>query len=161
MSGFGWGEACGDHAVAGVAGALAQTARRLLMALCLLLLVLLLVKRPADALTKGAVVTGVVLVVWGLTRAWSLVSARFGLRRCYLFEGGLVLTDLFGRPRGAVAWSEVTALNVMVSQSLLMAFHRFEIERRGAGQLAFLGMGLRPAVVAPLLSRAAQNGVGR
>lgn len=159
VNGFGPGEACGDYAVAGVGGALAQTGRRILLTLCLVLLVLLAVKQPAAALTKGAVVIGIVLVVGGATRAWGLVSARFGLRRCYLFAGGLVVTDLFGRPRGVVAWSEVTALNVMVARSLLMAFHRFEVERRGAGRLAFLAMGMQPALVGPLLRRAAANGV--
>ncbi|MFI6650365.1 hypothetical protein ACIBI8_22450 [Streptomyces sp. NPDC050529] len=161
VNGFGLGEACGDYAVAGVGGALAQTGRRMLMTLCLVLLVLLVVKQPTGALTKGVVVTGIMLAVWGLTRAWGLVSARLGLRRCYLFPGGLVVTGLFGRPRGVVAWSEVTALNVMVTGSLLMAFHRFEVERRGAGRLAFLAMGMEPGLVEPLLSRAAANGVGR
>ncbi len=162
MNGFGLGEACGEYAVAGVGGALAQTGRRARTTLCLVLLVLLVVKRPAAALTETGIVIGVVLVVWGLTRAWGLMAARSGLRRCYLFTGGLVVTDLFGRPRGGgVAWSEVTELNVMVSQSLLMAFHRFEVERRVAGRLAFLAMGVQPALVEPLLSRAAANGVGR
>lgn len=41
----------------------------------------------------------------------------------------------------------------------LMAFHRFEVERRGAGRLAFLAMGTQPALVGPLLRRAAANGV--
>lgn len=161
VNGFGMGEACGDYAVAGVGGALAQTGRRMLMTLCLVLLVLLAVKQPTGALAKGVVVTGIMLAVWGLTRAWGLVSARLGLRRCYLFPGGLVVTGLFGLPRGVVAWSEVTALNVMVTGSLLMAFHRFEVERRGAGRLAFLAMGMEPGLVEPLLSRAAANGVGR
>ncbi|MEU1366661.1 hypothetical protein ABZ454_11050 [Streptomyces sp. NPDC005803] len=161
VRGFGLGQACGDYAVAGVGGALAQTARRGLAVLCLVLLVLLVVKKPPAALTKGAVIAGIALAVWGLTRAWGLISARFGIRRCYLFAGGLVVTGLFGRPRGVVAWSEVTALNVMVSRSLLMAFHRFEVERRGTGRLAFLAMGMQPALVQPLLSRAAANGVGR
>ncbi|MEU1470387.1 hypothetical protein ABZ434_19385 [Streptomyces sp. NPDC005761] len=161
MNGFGWGEACGDYAVAGVGGALAQTGRRALVTLCLVLLVLLAVKQPVAAWARGAVVIGIVLVVWGLTRGWRLLSTRFGLRRCYLFPGGLVVTDLFGRPLGAVAWSEVTALNVVVTQSLLMAFHRFEVERRGGRRLAFLAMGAQPALVEPLLSRAAANGVGR
>ncbi|MEU9091046.1 hypothetical protein [Streptomyces sp. NPDC048428] len=161
VSGFGLGEVCGDYAVAGVGGALAQTGRRALMMLCLALLVLLVVKQPTAALTKGVVVTGIAFAVWGLTRAWGLVSARLGLRRCYLFPGGLIVTDLFGRPRGVVAWSEVTALNVMVTRSLLMAFHRFEVDRRGAGRLAFLAMGMQPALAEPLLSRAAANGAGR
>lgn len=160
VNGFGLGGACGDYAVAGVGGALAQTGRRILLTLCLVLLVLLAVKQPTAALTRSAVVIGIVLVVWGLTRAWGLMSARFGLRRCYLLAGGLVVTDLFGRPRGVVAWSEVAALNVMVSRSPLMAFHRFEVERRGVGRLAFLAMGMRPALVEPLLRRAAANGVG-
>ncbi|MEV0573471.1 hypothetical protein [Streptomyces sp. RTGN2] len=161
VNGFGLGEMCGDYAVAGVGGALAQTGRRALTGLCLVLLVLLVVKRPSGAPVKGAIVVGILLVVWGLTRAWGLVSARLGLRRCYLFTGGLVVTGLFGRPRGVVAWGDVTALNVLVTGSLLMAFHRFEIDRRAAGRLAFLAMGMQPALVEPLLSRAAAHGVGR
>ncbi|MER6116674.1 hypothetical protein [Streptomyces sp. A0642] len=159
---FGLGAACGDYAVAGVAGGLAQMARRTLTLLGLVLLVLLVVKRPPAASAKGALIVGIALAVWGLTRAWRVVSARFGLRRCYLFVGGVVVTDLFGRPRGVVAWSEVTSLNVLVSGSLLLAFHRFEVRRRGARRpLAFLALGMRPALAEPLMARAAANGVGR
>lgn len=160
MNGFGLGAACGEYAVAGVAGGLAQMARRALALLGLVLLVLLAVKQPPAAPAKGALVVGIALAVWGLTRAWRFVCARFGLRRCYLFVGGVVVTNLFGRPQ-AVAWSEVASLNVLVSRSLLLAFHRFEVQRRGVRRpLAFLAMGMQPALAEPLLARAAANGVG-
>ncbi|WP_406458357.1 hypothetical protein OG782_35960 [Streptomyces sp. NBC_00876] len=158
MERLGWGEASGDYAIAGVGGALAQVARRTLLALCLVTLVLLAVKQPPAALTKGAVTLTVALAVVGLTWAWGRAGARFGLRRCYLFNDGLVVTGLFGRAR-AMAWTEVTALKVMGSQSLFMAFYRFEFERRGAGRVAFLAMGHQPALAELLLSRAAVNGV--
>ncbi|WP_406099638.1 hypothetical protein [Streptomyces sp. NBC_01013] len=160
-NGFGLGEACGDFAIAGVAGALAQVARRALTGLCAVLLVLLVVKRPSETLARSSLVIVIVLLLWGLTAAWRLLSARLGLRRCYLFAGGLVVTGLSGRPRGVVAWSEVTGLNMLVSQSLLMAFYRFEVDRRGSRRLAFLAMGVQPALVEPLLRRAAENGVRR
>jgi hypothetical protein len=158
---FGLGAACGDYAVAGVAGGLAQMARRVLALLGLVLLVLLAVKQPASASAKGALIVGVAAALWGLTRAWRFVSARFGLRRCYLFVGGVVVTNLFGRPRGVVPWSEVTSLDVLVTRSLLLAFHRFEVRRRGVRRpLAFLALGMQPALAEPLLTRAAANGIG-
>ncbi|MFC5075903.1 hypothetical protein ACFPN0_30890 [Kitasatospora cinereorecta] len=158
MRTFGFGEAYGDYPVAGLGGGLAQLARRLITALCLAMIVALAVDRPSSAFTKGAVALSVLLVVIGLRWAWGRVSARLGLRRCYLFPRGLVLTDLFGRPR-AVAWAEVAALNMLAGQSLFMAFHRIEVVRRGHRTVAFLAMGAQPPLVAHLLSRAAENGV--
>ncbi|WP_405812367.1 hypothetical protein OG524_35015 [Streptomyces sp. NBC_01520] len=156
--GVGFGEAYGDYPVAGVAGALAQVARRLIIGLSLALIVALAVDRPSGAFVKGVVATSVVIVMVGLRWAWGRLSARWGLRRCYLYPGGLVLTDIVGRPR-AVAWEQVAALNTLSGQSLFMSFHRFEVVRRGYRTVAFLAMGAQPPLVAQLLGRAAENGV--
>ncbi|WNI20605.1 hypothetical protein [Streptomyces sp. ITFR-16] len=157
---FGFGQAHGDYAVAGVGGALSQVGRRMLTALCLVVLVLLVVKKPPSAVTKGTITLAVLLVAFGITRIWGSLSARFGLRRCYLFTGGLVVTGMFGGAR-AVPWSEVTTLKMMSSQQLLMSFYRFEVGRRGGAPLAFLAMGMKPALVDQLVGRAAANGIVR
>ncbi|MGW2721717.1 hypothetical protein [Streptomyces sp. NPDC001492] len=83
---------------------------------------------------KGVITRGAVLLsLFGFTLAWRRLSARFGLRRCSLYTRGLVATGTFGRVRHAVAWSEVTELKWMSNLTLLLAFHRFEIERRVPG----------------------------
>lgn len=155
----GFGEARGNYAVAGLGGGLAQLGRRLLLGLCLALLVSLVYIRPTAAFTKGAITISVALVAIGLRWAWGRASARFGLRRCYLFRDGLVITGLFGQPRRAVPWAEVMGMQMMTSQSLFMAFYRFEITRRGSRPVAFLALGFQPPLVEPLLSQAAENGV--
>lgn len=40
-----------------------------------------------------------------------------------------------------------------------MAFHRVEVERRGAPPLTFTALGLEPAVIGVLLRLAARNGL--
>ncbi|HET6859391.1 MAG TPA: hypothetical protein VFH94_20165 [Streptomyces sp.] len=157
--GLGFGEACGNHPVSGVGGGLAQLGRRLVLGASVVLVVLLFVNKPSGALVKGTVTGAVVLTLFGLTMAWRRTAARFGLRRCYLYAGGLVVTNVFGRVRDVVAWSEVTVLNRMVSQSPLMAFHRFELARRSSATVAFLALGLQPALVDALLSQAQRNGI--
>ncbi|MCL8013487.1 hypothetical protein [Streptomyces sp. AS02] len=124
------------------------------------LLVCLVVMRLSWGFQKGVITTGaVVLSLFGLTLAWRGLSARFGLRRCYLYTRGLVVTSTFGRVRHAVAWSEVTELKWMSNLTLLLAFHRFEIERRGAGRVAFLVLGWKPRLVEALQTQAGANGV--
>ncbi|MCX4679496.1 hypothetical protein OG413_30140 [Streptomyces sp. NBC_01433] len=159
VNGAGFGEARGDYAVAALGGALAQLGRRLLIGLCLVLLVALVYIRPTAAFTKGAITISAALVAIGLRWAWGRASTRFGLRRCYLFRDGLVITGLFGQPRRAVAWADVMGMQMMVSQSLFLAFYRFEIIRRGSRPVAFLALGFQPPLVEPLLSQAAENGV--
>ncbi|WP_217211809.1 hypothetical protein [Streptomyces sp. AC550_RSS872] len=58
------------------------------------LLVCLVVMRPSWGFQKGVITTGaVVLSLFGLTPAWRGLSARLGLRRCYLCTRGLVVTS--------------------------------------------------------------------
>ncbi|MEU6067691.1 hypothetical protein ABZ864_25325 [Streptomyces sp. NPDC047082] len=147
---LGLGEERGTYAVAGLWGALAQLARRLLAGLFVALLVCMVVISPR--FQKGLITMGTVMLsLFGLTLAWRGISARFGLRRCYLYTRGLVVTGTFGRVRHAVAWSEVTELKWMANPTLLLAFHRFEIERRGAGRVAFLALGIKPPLVEALV----------
>ena len=153
------GEPRGSHPVAGLGGGLAQLARRLVIGLCVALVVALVYARPSAAFAKGAVATAVVLTLLGLTQAWRRVAARYGLARCYLYTGGLVVTNVFGRVRDALAWSEVAGLNRLSNQSPLLAFHRFELVRRGSPPLAFLALGMNPALVEALLNEAARNDI--
>ncbi|MCL7380506.1 hypothetical protein [Streptomyces sp. 35G-GA-8] len=157
--GPGLGEKLGSFPIAGVGGGLAQMARRGGVVLYVIVIVCLAAITPPAAFAKGAVMTAVVLVLFGLTLAWRRLSARFGLRRCYLYSNGLVVTNLFGGVQDAVAWSEVAGLKRLSGASVFMTFHRVEIARHGLRPLAFLAMGLKPPLVDALLSQLAKNGI--
>ncbi|MFJ4688951.1 hypothetical protein [Streptomyces sp. NPDC088789] len=159
VAGLGLGEKLGSYPIAGVGGGLAQMARRVGVVLYVILIVGLVAVAPPAAFAKGAVMTAVVLVLFGLMLAWRRMSAKFGLRRCYLCTDGLIVTNLFGGVQDAVAWSEVTVLNRLSGASVFMMFHRFEIARHGRRPLAFLAMGLKPPLVDALLNLLAKNGV--
>ncbi|MEU3459354.1 hypothetical protein ABZ721_05275 [Streptomyces sp. NPDC006733] len=159
IDGLGLGTAHGSHPIAGLAGGLAQVGRRLLVGLAVAAMALLIYRQPSNALVKGVVTSGVVLALYTLRLVWRRVSAAFGLCRCYLFADGLLVTNLFGGTRAVVRWSEVSSLHRMVSQSLLMSFHRVEIVRRGSATLAFLALGAEPALVPALLGEATRNGI--
>ncbi|WP_328843442.1 hypothetical protein [Streptomyces sp. NBC_00258] len=159
VDGLGLGEKLGSYPIAGVGGGLAQMARRVGLLLYVVMIVCLVVLAPRAAFAKGAVMTAVVFVLFGLVLAWRRTSARFGLRRCYLYTDGLVVTNLFGGVKDVVAWREVTALNRLSGASLFMVFHRVEIARHGLRPLAFLALGLEPALVEALLSQMAKNGI--
>jgi hypothetical protein len=159
MDALGLGEERGSYAISGVGGGLAQLARRSIVGLYVVILVALVVSRPPAAFTSGAVAGAVVLALFSLTLAWRRASAKFGIKRCYLYTGGLVVTNLFGRMGDVVAWTEVTALNRMESQSVLLAFHRVEFVRRSSASLAFVVPGLKPALMEALLSQATENGI--
>ncbi|MEV1054969.1 hypothetical protein [Streptomyces sp. NPDC049887] len=157
---LGLGGERGDYAVAGVPGALGQLLRRSLVLLCVVLVGYAIVARPEWGFLKGVgTAIAVALALCGLNLTWRLLSARFGLRRCYVHEQGLVVTNTLGGVRHAVAWSEVTGLAWMSNLTLLFAFHRFEIERRGARRMAFVALGANPALAAALLQQAEENGV--
>ncbi|MFD5270805.1 hypothetical protein [Streptomyces sp. NPDC058335] len=142
----------GSYPVAGVMGGLAQMARRLLAALALVLLGALVWFRPRDAFVRGAVTVAVVLAVFGLKAAWDRATARWGINRCYLYTGGLVVTSIFGRVREAVTWDDVREVNRLTNQSVLLAFHRIEIVRHDYGRVTFLALGLQPALVQALMN---------
>ncbi|MET8974583.1 hypothetical protein ABZX85_03100 [Streptomyces sp. NPDC004539] len=156
---LGLGNRCGDHPVAGVTGAVLQMFRRLGVGLAALVVVMLFVNRPENALTKGAITVGAVLGVYVLRLAWRRLSARFGLSRCYLYTGGLVVTGLLGGIRGAVPWSDVTSLNRSAGMVAVGTFNRFVISRTRATPLTFLSLGLNPALATELTDRAARNGI--
>ncbi|USQ86314.1 hypothetical protein NFX46_22955 [Streptomyces phaeoluteigriseus] len=147
----------GSYPVAGVMGGLAQMARRLLFALALVLLGALIWFRPRDAFVRGAVTVAVLLALFGLRAAWARASARWGINRCYLYTGGLVVTSIFGRVREAVRWDDVREVNRLTNQSVLLAFHRIEIVRRDYGTVTFLALGLQPALVEALLNEVDRN----
>ncbi|WP_328752883.1 hypothetical protein OHT57_45710 [Streptomyces sp. NBC_00285] len=161
VNGLGLGEQRGSYAIAGVGGALLQMARRGVVALAGVVLVKLFVSRPSAAIVKGAVTMAVVLALFDLGLAWNRATARFGISRCYVCAGGLVVTNLFGGVRDAVAWSNVTGLNQTATLSVWLTFHRFEIARNGSVPLAFLALGQKPALATALQSQAAKNGIHR
>ncbi|MFE1823210.1 hypothetical protein ACFW9S_29950 [Streptomyces anulatus] len=153
------GQRIGTYHAVGLAGALAQFAVRTIKLLVVVLIVLLVWIRPNSALLKGSVAAAVVLVLFGLRLVWRFVTARCGGNRCRLHQGGIAVTGPLGGVRDAVVWREVTGLRRTSSASLLMAFHRVEVERRGAPPLTFTALGLEPAVIGVLLRLAARNGL--
>ena len=159
--GAGLGARRGSYAIAGVGGVLGQMGRRFLVGLYAFAVVVLIVKRPPSAFTKGAVMGAVILGLFLLRLGWLRVSTKFEIRRCHLHAGGVAVTNYLGGPYDAVAWSEVTQVKQSVSVSPLMAFHRIELDRRGSAPLAFVALGQNPAVVDALLSQAKKNGVLR
>lgn len=160
VDGLNLGERRGTYPVAGVGGGLAQLARRALAAVFVVMVVTLIVKQPPAAFTKGVIAGAVLLGPMGLTLAWRRVTARLGISRCYLCTGGVVVTNLFGRVRDSVTWSDVTELSGFTNQSLFLSFHRFELARRGSARpLAFLALGMNPELVKALQHQAARNGV--
>lgn len=158
---LGLGNRCGDHPVAGVAGGVLQMFRRLGTGLAVFAIVMLCVRKPEHALLKGTIVVGAMLVVYVLRLAWRRLSARFGLGRCYLYTGGLVVTGLLGGVRGAMAWTDVTSLHRSVGTMAwaTMTFNRFVISCGRSAPLTFLALGLNPPLVAALTDRAARNGI--
>ncbi|RYJ21813.1 hypothetical protein CU044_6197 [Streptomyces sp. L-9-10] len=82
VGGLGLGEKLGSYPIAGVGGGLAQMARRVGVMLYVVIIVCLIAITPPAAFAKGAVMTAVVVVLFGLMLAWRRTSARFGLRRC-------------------------------------------------------------------------------
>ncbi|MFI7290709.1 hypothetical protein ACIBRY_29290 [Streptomyces anulatus] len=153
------GQRIGTYHAVGTAGALAQAALRTITLLVVVLIVALVWIRPNSALLKGAVAATVVLVLFGLRLVWRFVTARCGGNQCRLHKGGIAVTGPLGGVRDAVVWREVTGLHRMSSASLLMAFHRVEVERRGGPPLTFTALGLEPALIGVLLRLAARNGL--
>ncbi|MFJ4499507.1 hypothetical protein [Streptomyces sp. NPDC088864] len=159
VNGLGLGQLHGSYAIAGIGGALLQMARRGLVALAVVVLVMLSVRKPPAAFIKGAVTVATVLAMYGLMLAWRRATTRFGIKRCYLLTDGLIVTNLFGGVRDVVRWSSMTGLNQTATLSVWLTFHRFEIARHGSAPLAFLALGRNPALATALLSQATRNGL--
>ncbi|MEU6861785.1 hypothetical protein ABZ924_00690 [Streptomyces sp. NPDC046876] len=120
--------------VIGVPGVLWQLGRRFVLTFCLVALVSLLVMRPEDAGIKGVIIVAIPLAVYGLAFAWRRAAGLLGIRQCYLSEDGVTVTDILGRVRDAVAWSDVAMVKETNATGILMAFRRFEFEHRTGHQ---------------------------
>lgn len=160
VEGLDLGERRGSYPVAGVPGFFAQLARRGGMALYIAIVIGLLVNRPPDMLTKGAVMAAVLVGLIGYLLAWRRLTARLGLRRCYLYTDGVVVTNWFGRVQDWVAWRNVRELDGLTAQSLVFSFHRLELWRRDSGKpLRLLALGMNPKLRYALYDEAERNGV--
>jgi hypothetical protein len=153
--GFGGGHRA--YAITGVLGSMGQMAWRTVEVLGVLVLGLLIVRRPPSALFKFVLLAGVLLVWIGLRLAWRRLSAALDLNRCYLYADGLVLTDQFGRWRTSAAWADVTHMKHTYGSWLFTVSHRFELTRRAAPPVAFNVLGSRTDLVKELQARAARN----
>lgn len=154
------GQRLGSYPISGVTGAVLQVFRRFVVGGCGALVVCLVAIRPSSTVLKVVVTIAVAVGLLGLRAAWQRASARFGLRRCYVHTDGLVVTDLFGRVMDSVAWSETTGVKRLSAQSVFMAFQRVEIVRRNSPPVAFVALGLKPALIEALQVQAAEHGVG-
>ncbi|MFI1225006.1 MULTISPECIES: hypothetical protein [unclassified Streptomyces] len=153
------GQRIGTYNAVRVPGVLAQFALRTITLLVVVLIVALIWIRPNSALLKGAVAAAVVLLLFGLRLVWRALVARLGGNQCRLHRGGIAVTGPLGGVRDAVVWREVTGLRRMSGASLLMAFHRVELERHGRPPLTFTALGLEPALIPVLLQLASRNGL--
>ncbi|MGW7818223.1 hypothetical protein ACWGLF_08850 [Streptomyces puniciscabiei] len=156
---LGLGQSCRTYAITGVTGALVRVARGFLMVgLCVFLGALVFI-RPPSAFLKGVVLTALLLATYGIGLLWRRMSARLGMNRCCLYPGGVVVTDLFGQVRNAVAWHEVSMLKLTSGAVLVTAMHRVELVRHGSTPVAFAVLGAQPVLVTALQEQAARNGI--
>lgn len=154
------GERRGSYPVAGLSGFFAQLARRGIMAFYIAIVIVLLVDRPPDMLTRGAAMSAVLVGLIGYLLAWRRLTARLGLRRCYLYTDGVVVTNWFGRVQDCVSWRNVRELDGLSAQSLVFSFHRLELWRRDRGKpLRLVALGMNPKLTYALYDEAKRNGV--
>ncbi len=160
VAGLGLGEVRGDHAVVNpAAGVVAQVLRGILLVLWLALLVATVVD-PSSVDGNAAVMTGVVAAVYAVTFGWRRLTARLGVNRCYLCEGGVAVTDRFGRVRDSVAWREVTGVRQEAVVGLVAGFHRVEVLRgRCAPPLWLVVPGARSRLARALVDEGRRAGV--
>jgi hypothetical protein len=140
-------------------GGLAQLARRVFVGLGVLLVGVLIVLRPPSAFLKAAVTVTVLLAGFVLRLVWRRVSAPLGLNECYLYPGGMVVTNQLGQVRAAVPWAEMTTAKLMIESYGLLSLHRIEVRRRNATPLEFVVLGTDHALLNALQQRIAQNGL--
>lgn len=156
---LGLGQSCRTYAVTGVMGALGRVGRGFVMVVLCFFLGALVFLRPPSAFLKGLLLTALLLATYGIGPLWRRISADLEMNRCYLYPGGLVVTNLFGQVRNAVAWSEVSMLKLTNGAVLVTALHRVELVRHGSTSVAFAVLGAQPALIKALQEQAVRNGI--
>lgn len=156
---LGLGQSYRTYAITGVMGALGRVGRGFVLVVLCLCLVALVFMQPPSALLKGLVLTALLLATYGGGLLWRRMSANLELNRCYLYPGGVVVTNPFGQVRDAVAWSEVSMLKLTNGAVLVTAIHRIELVRRGSTPVGFAVLGAQPALVKALQEQAKRNGI--
>jgi hypothetical protein len=146
-----------SYAVTDVIGGLGQLAWRAVVGLGVFALGMMIIMRPPSAALKITVTAAVLLAWFGLMLGWRRMSAALELHRCHLYPGGVVVTNILGQVRDAVAWADVTAMRHTYGAYLLTVSHRIELSRRGAAPLAFVIMGSAPALVTAAQEQAARH----
>ncbi|MER6783699.1 hypothetical protein ABT330_03390 [Streptomyces sp. NPDC000658] len=147
------------YAITGVAGALSQLAWRAAVVVLAFALGMIVFARPGSAFLKGAVVAGLLLALFVLRLVWRRTSAGRGMNRCHLYGGGLAVTDLFGRLRDVVAWTEVTELKRSSGAVLFTPLYRVELARRAAEPLAFVVPAYQTDLLTALQEQATRHGI--
>ncbi|MFI9563342.1 hypothetical protein [Streptomyces rishiriensis] len=149
------------YAITGVMGGLSQLAWRGALVVLVLALGMVVFAKPDAAFLKGVVLAGLLLALIGLRLAWRRLSAGRGMNRCHLYGGGLAVTDLSGRLRDVVAWSEVTELKRSSGAVLFTPLYRVELARRAAEPLAFVVPAYQTDLIKALQERANQHGIAQ
>lgn len=157
ISTLGFGQGRRTYAVTGVMGGLAQLGQRVFVGLGVLIVGLLIALRPPSASLKAAVTVAVVLAGFGLRLLWRGLSVSLGLNKCYVYPGGMVVTNLLGQVRAAVPWGEMTSAKLMIESYGLMSLHRIEVRQRTAAPLEFVVLGTDHTLLNALQQRIAQN----
>ncbi|MCQ9186040.1 hypothetical protein KMT30_44830 [Streptomyces sp. IBSBF 2953] len=156
---LGHGKGRRTYAITGVMGGLSQLAWRGALVVLVFALGMITFAKPDSAFLKGVVVAGLLLALFGLRLAWRRLSAGRGMNRCHVYVGGLAVTDLFGRLRDVVAWSEVTELKRSAGAVLFTPLYRVELARRAAEPLAFVVPAYQTDLIKALQERANQHGI--
>ncbi|MFG2574535.1 hypothetical protein [Streptomyces sp. NPDC048481] len=147
------------YAITGVAGGLSQLAWRAAVVVLVFFLGTVVVARPSSAFLKGAVLAGLLLALIVLRILWRRTTAGRGMGRCHLYGSGLAVTDLLGRMRDVVAWSEVTELKHSSGAVLFTPLYRVELARRGAEPLAFVVPAYQTDLITALRDQATRHGI--
>jgi hypothetical protein len=157
INALGFGQGRRAYAVTGVMGGLAQLGQRVFVGLGVLIVVLLIALRPPSVFIKAVVTIAVVLAGFALRLLWRRLSVSLGLNKCYLYPGGMVVTNLLGQVRAAVPWGEMTSAKLMIESYGLMSLHRIQVQQLRAAPLEFVVLGTDHSLLNALQQRIALN----
>ncbi|WP_407986367.1 hypothetical protein [Kitasatospora sp. CMC57] len=148
-----------SSSVIGIPGVIWQVGRRFVLLFCVALLIGLVVMRPDNAVVKAVIVVGIPLAVYGIAFSWRWLAGRLGMCQCHLREDGVTVTDLFGHVRDAVAWRDIATVKETNATGILMAFRRFEFQRRTGHQSTVIVLSIHRAFARDL-TRLANEKIG-
>lgn len=123
---------------------------RLITAFCIVLIIAVFAThRPGAGYLRALIPGGVVLVLYGIRFGWQWTSARFGIRRHYLYAQGLVTTGWGNGVRGWILWSEVTGVTRrrMSIYGLFIFIQVVRIKRADLSTFQLVLLGINPPLL--------------